>query len=97
MHFVMKEFEAGRGRTRNTRQSWMALPAATVRTSAASYEDCPKEATKSMLADFLARKVRLEEVLHRQVLQARLAQLEAGTIAEDTVSFMIDALDTFVW
>ena len=97
MCFVLKEFEAGRGRTRRTPQSWMDLPAVTLRAQAASYEDCPQQATKSTLADFLAKKVQQEEGQHRQDLQRRLAELEAGTIADDTVSYMITALDTFVW
>lgn len=97
MRFVLKEFEAGRARTRNTRQSWMSLPVTTVRTSATSYEDCPQQATKSTLADFLAAKVRQGEQQHRQELHARLVQLEAGIIAADTVQFMVTALDTFVW
>ena len=97
MRFVMKEFETGRGRTRTTRQSWMELPACTVQAQAASYADCPPLAKKSALADFLAVKVRQEEQQHRQELHARLVQLEAGTIAADTVQFMVTALDTFVW
>jgi hypothetical protein len=97
MHFILAEFEKTGGRSRTTRQSWMELPVETVRASALLYEDCPKWATKMILADFLATKVRCEQRQHRRELQEQLQALSAGTVPTGIVTNMIDALDTYVW
>jgi hypothetical protein len=93
MRFVLSEFNKTERRT--TAASWMELPASTLREVAQVYPDCPQE--KNTQATFLATKTREQERLRQQEIQQRLEALEAGKIDEDTVIFMITALDTFIW
>lgn len=93
MRFVLSEFNKAERRT--TAASWMELPAETLGEVAQVYPDCPQE--KSARAAFLAIKTREQEHHQRQEIQQRLEALEAGRMNEDTVSFMITALDSFIW
>lgn len=93
MRVVLSEFNKTERRT--TAASWMELPASTLREVSQVYPDYPQE--KNTQATFLATKTREQERLRQQEIQQRLEALEAGNIDEDTISFMITALDTYIW